>query len=554
MISEVLTEILIFLINVTGITLIITVLTSDVDKVIKRIFTAMTLLMFIWVDFAYFARIEEQSQYSLISIRIAWVVTPILCVLIYSFIIRFLNITSKYRILSALLYILVITVGFLTLATDLIISDIFFRDGILKILYGNFAPIYFLFILSFVVISFYLLINKYRDKNLSKEERPRVVFLLLGLAIFFIMNSIFNLALPAFFDIVHLYEFGDYSTAVFLVLVAISTLRHNFFGGKVVLATFLVSFLGSYLFVDTFVFTDDPGQRIVDLMILVLLYLPLGVILIRSVLNEIKQKEELQELSRQQEDIIDVFGHELKTPFTAIKQEVTYLLEIFVGTVKDKLLKGEIEEKDASELLEGLETINIASDQGIEETSTMVETARLDKAKFSLNYSEFDLVQAVKDTYRLINKQLDPDIYEVTFDFEGEKLEVEADKVRIQEAISGLFTNARKYGVNPQTKRSKIKISVSQRDGFAFVVVKDNGIGIAQSDLKELGKKFKRLDDQTDGGLKRPGGTGLGLFVIKGMMDRHAGEMIIESDGLGKGSTFTLKFPIKKVEGWWKTE
>jgi signal transduction histidine kinase len=49
------------------------------------------------------------------------------------------------------------------------------------------------------------------------------------------------------------------------------------------------------------------------------------------------------------------------------------------------------------------------------------------------------------------------------------------------------------------------------------------------------------------GNVKRPGGTGLGLFVIKGIMQHHKGEMLIESDGIGKGSTFTLVLPLKKA-------
>ncbi len=72
-------------------------------------------------------------------------------------------------------------------------------------------------------------------------------------------------------------------------------------------------------------------------------------------------------------------------------------------------------------------------------------------------------------------------------------------------------------------------------------------MGIDPNDMEKLGKKFSRLDPHTNGSkLPRPGGSGLGLYTYKGIIEHHQGQLVIESEGLGKGSTFTLKFPLKK--------
>jgi hypothetical protein len=125
-------------------------------------------------------------------------------------------------------------------------------------------------------------------------------------------------------------------------------------------------------------------------------------------------------------------------------------------------------------------------------------------------------------------------------------LMVNADKTRIREAVDALLSNAIKYR-DPTKAKCLINVMLSNTQNMAKIEVIDNGIGIAKEDIAKLGKKFVRLNPKTNGTLQRPGGTGLGLFVVKGIMNFHKGDFIIESPGTGKGSTFILKFPMHKA-------
>ena len=93
------------------------------------------------------------------------------------------------------------------------------------------------------------------------------------------------------------------------------------------------------------------------------------------------------------------------------------------------------------------------------------------------------------------------------------------------------------------------KITVkTQTSGFnnrVAIVIKDKGIGIAPADLKRIFKRFYR-SPQDQNGAK---GTGLGLFIVRSIIEKHGGRVVAESKGLGKGSTFLVQLPRIKGEG-----
>lgn len=534
--------VIIILANTFGATLLIIVLANSERDSLYRWFSIMTFCLIAWVNSSYLGYLESSQKMAVIFYKINMVSVALFFLSSYIFYIEcFLGLKNK-KLRGGITFISVV------LSCSVLISN-YVDNGVVKRSWGNEANFGFLDQLFYIyagfmtIMSSYYLILKYF--RLPPNEKKKVFFFLVGTFFLIFFNLIFNVLSPLLYNTARYQHFGDYSVIIFLAFTAYAILRHKFLDIKVALAAFLISILGMLLIIDIVVLSDNIQEQVLKIVLFVF-FVVISVLLVRSVLNEIRQREQLAELSRQQKDIIDVFGHELKTPFTSIRQEVTYLREIFTGEIKKKLLEGKISKEDAKDLLEGLETLNIATEQGIQETNTMLETARLDKARFKLEYTKFDLVKSVKDTYRIMKKQLDPEVYEVKLNINRKELIIEADEVRIKEAVTALLTNAKKYGINPKTNKSKIEISIFQKDKASYISVKDNGVGIKQSDIKELGKKFKRLEDQTNGGLKRPGGTGLGLFVVKGIMENHGGALLIESEGLGKGSTFTLEIPIVK--------
>ncbi len=543
---SILSKIVVFMINVIGFTLMLTVILGKVKKKLKVIFTFMIVLMFLWVNFAFFARVQTDEGMSVLFIRIAWAITPLLFTLIYYFLIDFFEINKKYTKLTKILFFLGGLFLFVTLFTDLIIQGIAYGNNELSIVYGQLVWFFFGIITVLTVINFYLLfkqLNVYKSAE-DKNQVTKVKLLLTGLTIFFIMNAIFNISLPVFLRIVNTYEFGDYSTIIFMSFLAYATVKYNFFGVKVVFTNFIVTLLGAFLFFNAVFVAETPENKFLQIVIFVF-YLPIAGLLIRSILNEIKQRELLQELSRQQKDIIDVMGHEIRTPLTAIVQELNIQEEI-VFPKREDLIEGKLEREEREKLLklvfDTLQTIDSASTHAVAIASDMLETARLDKGRFELNYKEFDLVHLAKTTIKVMKKTKSQENMQIDFESSSSKIMVKADEVRIREAIYAVINNAIKYK-DPQKEKTLIHVSIAEEGADICIHVKDNGIGIKREDIKRLGKKFMRLDAYTSKNIKRPGGTGLGLYVVKGIMKHHKGDLIISSPGIGQGSTFTLKFP-----------
>ncbi len=112
------------------------------------------------------------------------------------------------------------------------------------------------------------------------------------------------------------------------------------------------------------------------------------------------------------------------------------------------------------------------------------------------------------------------------------------DSVSVKRILANLLSNAAKY-----THKGSITLCVSYSDGILTAKVSDTGIGIKSDDIKNLFKKHKRFDQEKNKDIE---GTGLGLAIAKELAESLGGELSAESE-YGKGSTFTVKIPQKKV-------
>jgi signal transduction histidine kinase len=118
----------------------------------------------------------------------------------------------------------------------------------------------------------------------------------------------------------------------------------------------------------------------------------------------------------------------------------------------------------------------------------------------------------------------------------SEELKIIADPDKIKEIVQNLLSNAIKYSYEGEI----IVIAELINNKFIQVSVKDNGVGISESDKQKLFKRFSRLDSTAG----REKGTGLGLFITKELVNLQGGEITVEST-VGKGSTFCFTLPFK---------
>jgi len=119
----------------------------------------------------------------------------------------------------------------------------------------------------------------------------------------------------------------------------------------------------------------------------------------------------------------------------------------------------------------------------------------------------------------------------------GERPQVKADAEELRVAISNLLDNAVKYS----GKGVQISVEVAALDAKKVAVrIEDKGIGIPSAQLKRIFKRFYRVPGRV---MARFKGTGLGLFIVSSVVERHGGKVFAESEGQGKGSRFTIELP-----------
>lgn len=549
-------------INSGSLFLIIILSANSLHDKLYRWLIVMTLSITGWVNFSYLAFFVENPVYAISFYRLNDIFVALFLVSSYKFYVEeFLEI--RYSFIKYIHLFINLTFIFLALFTSATI------EGVIREEWGNEAVsgiVFDLFILySFLFTCTLIVLFLYKYFKYTEDKRVKVKYFLIGTTLFALFNIIFNVLSPLFFTTGKFQHFGDYSAVFLLGFTAYAILRYQFLNVKIALTALLIGVLGMLVVIDMFALSRTLLEQGVKFVILIFFAI-ISVFLVRSVLNEIRQKEQLAKINKaldesrqryidlasEQKDIIDVMGHEIRTPLTAIVQEIKIHKKYTLPVEKELLeeAKGLPQlSKVVPYLIETVKTVDRASTHAVALVSDMLETARLDKNRFELNYETFDLVNVVRSNVELMRKSVDVEDESVKYNIEFvepefQEFNIEADKTRIGQAVYAILNNAIKYR-DPAKDNVTVKVIISKTDKEAMINVADNGIGIDKEDIAKLGKKFMRLNPKTNGNLKRPGGTGLGLFVVKGIMEHHKGEMIVESQGIGHGSTFVLRFPVK---------
>src|SRR5262249_49878057 len=117
---------------------------------------------------------------------------------------------------------------------------------------------------------------------------------------------------------------------------------------------------------------------------------------------------------------------------------------------------------------------------------------------------------------------------------------VMGDEEELKTAITNLLDNAIKYSEKPVHVEVQVETENSEATPSVAVRIRDQGVGIPRSELKQIFKRFYRIPGAVG---RRVKGTGLGLYIVRSVIERHGGKVQVESEGLGRGSTFTVRLP-----------
>jgi two-component system, OmpR family, sensor histidine kinase SenX3 len=168
----------------------------------------------------------------------------------------------------------------------------------------------------------------------------------------------------------------------------------------------------------------------------------------------------------------------------------------------------------------------------------VLRAARTSQTK-QLNRSRVDLGALVQECVQIarVRHHLPEDALE--YRASVEQATVSGDLEELKAAVSNLIDNAIKYS----GKTVQVMVELVQSEATRLAVrVKDNGVGMAQSELKRVFKRFYRIPNTM---ALRVKGTGLGLFIVRSVAERHGGRAWAESEGANRGSTFTMELPAE---------
>jgi len=234
------------------------------------------------------------------------------------------------------------------------------------------------------------------------------------------------------------------------------------------------------------------------------------------------EKQRLEELNRLKSYFVSSVSHDLKTPLTSIKMFAELL------RTRKNIPKPEVDEY--------LEIIEGESERLTRLINNVLDFAKIERGVKKYHFSEIELNSLVKSVMRSLHYQFKIEKCIVHEKLCDKECILNADKDAITEVLINLVSNAIKYSHDEK----EITISIFRRDGFVALQVADKGIGIAPEDIQYIFDPFYRARDGKNLGA---GGAGLGLAIVKHIMEAHGGEVEVQST-LGKGSTFTLLFPL----------
>ena len=246
----------------------------------------------------------------------------------------------------------------------------------------------------------------------------------------------------------------------------------------------------------------------------------------------------------QREELAHMMVHELRAPVTTIKDSAELILTTQDGLEEDKKLKF-------------LNIIHQQSKKVLGQIGSILDSAKLDAGKLVLQKAQGDIVELIKEGIDTFSPQAERKDISINLEILNKKLPaISFDKVRISQVVDNLLSNSLKF--TPEGGKIKIEIDYKQippvldgsspmgeflsLDKYIVVSVSDTGVGIAPEQQKLLFSKFTQAKSTPQQMAKL--GTGLGLYVVKGIIESHGGRVWIKS-APGVGTTMFFTLPIR---------
>jgi two-component system, OmpR family, phosphate regulon sensor histidine kinase PhoR len=245
-----------------------------------------------------------------------------------------------------------------------------------------------------------------------------------------------------------------------------------------------------------------------------------GAVIVLSDITQVKKLENFRH------DFIADVSHEIKTPLTAIRGAVETLAE------------GAIKEPDNAKKFMKIITKHSDRLNSLVHDILSLSSLELKTGAEERDFANFKIASIINTACEICQERANNKDIKFKVSLEDKTCQIEGDCQLLEQVLINLIDNAIKYSEQGE----KIEINAARKDGFVEIKVIDHGSGIAPIHLPRLFERFYRIDKARS---RKLGGTGLGLAIVKHITQLHKGSISVESK-LEKGSTFTLRLPIKQ--------
>lgn len=234
-----------------------------------------------------------------------------------------------------------------------------------------------------------------------------------------------------------------------------------------------------------------------------------------------RAEEELREAQRRKDDFLATLAHELRGPLAPVRTS----LEVLQRAGGDVELQRE-----------ACATMERQIGHMVRLIDDLLDVSRIGRGKLQLRTERVELAAVVARAVEVVRPHVEAAGHDLQVYLPATPVYLAGDPVRLAQVFANLLTNACKY----TRAAGRIQLTAEVRRHEVVVSVKDNGIGIAAHQLPRLFEMFTQVDEALE---QSQGGLGIGLALVKGLVDLHGGGVVARSDGPGKGSEFVVTLP-----------
>lgn len=265
-----------------------------------------------------------------------------------------------------------------------------------------------------------------------------------------------------------------------------------------------------------FPFTDAAGRRYVG---------GVGVDITerKAVEAALKQSEEaLHEVDRHKNEFLATLAHELRNPLVPIRNAV-HILKL--KATHDPALQ------------RARDLIDRQLQHMVRLIDDLLDISRISQGKLELRKARILLAKILEQVVEITRSQLASAGHTLTLALPPEPIYLDADPIRLEQIFLNLLNNACKY----TAKGGKIDLTVTREESVVVVSISDTGRGILPEHLQRIFEMFTQLDSSLEHGQN---GLGIGLSLVRELVEMHGGTIYAQSEGLGRGSKFTVRLPV----------